>query len=191
MSYSIDYQRKAYRYKDRYGEECFVVLVERGDNNVWESNNRRRARHWRVTAHGARWDVYQRITEYCSCIAGGSLRLVNVRRSGDYARDIMAGIRKYDRALKAAVPLEMIFREHALRAETMVGGNGKSLEKYAADKLDAYLMKYGLRLDIGSDYGKSVWKADSALTTTEHLLDSLEGERGWGDPSIRVRVQVV
>ena len=57
MSYSIDYQRKAYKYMDRYGEEGFIVLVERGDNNFWESSNRRRARRWQVWGHGARWEV--------------------------------------------------------------------------------------------------------------------------------------
>ena len=111
MSTSLDYRRKAYSYDDK-GVLCFVVLHEAGSSNCFESRTGRRARDWYVLADGSSYEVYGRITRYAAMAIGGMLKLNNMGGSwtSDF-RDALKIMRAYDKALKAALPIEQASSE--------------------------------------------------------------------------------
>ena len=188
MSYRIDYQRKAYEYHDAYGDKAYVVLCEAGDNNVYEMNNQRRARHWAVLFNGAAYAVYQKIADYCGRVAGHSLELRGHRCVGDYTKDITSAIRLYDRTIKEASPLGNLFKEYSLVAEVRL--MQEVPDSYARQKLSDYLTKYRMELQMGNYYGQSVQRASMKVTTTEHLLNTLAGDQGWGAEHIKCRINI-
>jgi hypothetical protein len=187
MSTTIDYRRKAYRYEDAYGSRCFVVLAETGDSNMFDMWTGQPSRRWHVLFHGPAYAVYQEIPISCAYVSGCSLRLVGHRTTGDHAEDVVSAIRRYDRTLKAAQPLEALFREHSLQG--VIDLTGEITNKYAAERLSDYVSKYGLTFQETSYYGKPIRRAQIAIQAIHQLLDTLAA-RHCGDQSIDVRIQI-
>lgn len=107
MSYGILYRAIAVKHPT---EEKFLILSEYGDNNVWESNCKRRARSWSgdciAGSHRGNFSTAAELE--------ASLRSVDFS-SGCYAvyggrRDFAAHWAVYKRAIKRAVQFDQIAR---------------------------------------------------------------------------------
>lgn len=107
MSSEIDYQRKAYSYKDQYGDMSYVVLHETGSSNCFDLSGKR-SRSWRVLVEGSEYQVTRKICEYAGHSAGGLLRLNQMSRWHSDFTDPLRFIRAYNKALKSALPIEQV-----------------------------------------------------------------------------------
>lgn len=105
MSTSLDYQRKAYRYSDKFNDVCFVVLCEAGCSNVFELNGRR-ARKWYVLADGPQYFVYAEIVRYAAHAIGGMLKLNKMGKWHSDFTDALQVIRVYKKVFDCALPIE-------------------------------------------------------------------------------------
>lgn len=104
MSYGILYRAIAIKHPTQ--NDKFLILSEYGDNNVWEHNNRRRARSW-----GGDCIAGSNRGNFCTAAElEAHLRTVDFN-SGCYAvyggrRDFASHWRVYRRAIQHAVPFD-------------------------------------------------------------------------------------
>ena len=109
MSSTIDYQRKAYTWKDeKFGNPYYIVLHETGASNVCDAQTGRRSRDWRVLVEGPQYQVCREIAEYAGHSAGGMLRLNRMGAWSSDFTDVLRFIRAYDKTLKNALPIEKL-----------------------------------------------------------------------------------
>lgn len=111
MSTQLDYQRRAYKYVDKYNEPCYVVLHEAGSSNCFDARTGRRARDWQVLADGWMYSVCGRITRYAASAAGGMLHLGGMGRHHSNFTDVKKVIRVYEKVIANALPIEQATTE--------------------------------------------------------------------------------
>ena len=133
MSYRIEYQYCAFVHRMPGGgqDDRFVIAVEGGDNNLYESSNGKRVRSWDVCMLGTATQVLKQAVEFGGSCEGGCLK--------PHGRDCTpeAYIRRIRRLIEAPrepghgcwYPYVLVPKGHALAAAAARMGLAVSDEK--------------------------------------------------------------
>ncbi|MBP1931763.1 hypothetical protein [Ammoniphilus resinae] len=109
MSYSIEYNRAIYK-----DDEGFMMLfIKQGDNNVWESDNKQRARDWSLVEHGSEKELWKYLGSRAGYTMGGGLQ----RAAGwtdTKSMEIEEYIKIYRSKIKNAKPLERVLEDFSI-----------------------------------------------------------------------------
>lgn len=76
MSYTIEYSAEVYKEPaewEQSSENSYLLIITQGDNNVYEADNRRRARETDIVSYGWNYSVIQHICNRAGACEGGSL----------------------------------------------------------------------------------------------------------------------
>jgi hypothetical protein len=95
MSYEIEYLKKAYKSKNKYGDDVYFTYVMTCSNNVFP-----RTPHPAFVAHGRGWEVIQKICGIAADCESGCWKPLNRWVSPE------SYIRRWRKVLKEAPPLE-------------------------------------------------------------------------------------
>jgi len=78
MSYTIEYKGEVYKdAQTGMSEPSYLLIQTIGDNNVYELNNRRRARSTYITGYGWNYNIIAQICKYAGACEGGGLQPMN------------------------------------------------------------------------------------------------------------------
>ncbi len=182
MSTTIDYRREAF-YWDRsskntdYVDREILVLSEIGSSNCYDSQTNRRTRDWEIFAFSSAYSVYGEVARHAASASGGMLVLTRMGTWSpkDYAADLVKVIRAYDRAIKAAPPIEKAFERFLISAELRIT---KKLEGRDLERVTAFLKKYSLELKERDNYGTPIQAVGLHISNAETLTDVHMFNRG-------------
>ena len=76
MSYTIEYSAEVYKVPAEWGrssENSYILIITQGDNNVYEGDNRRRARETDIVSYGWEYSIIQKVCIRAGSCEGGSL----------------------------------------------------------------------------------------------------------------------
>lgn len=168
MSTTIDYRREAFTMTDpKFNDQKVLVLTEMGASNCFDSNNRR-ARNWQIFAFNSAYSVYGQVAEYAGSASGGMLTMNSMsrRECSDYAGAIYKVIRAYDKAIKAAAPIEKVFESFMISADLQIKGEPEKRDK---EQIEEFLKTHALTPRYEQYYGETIQRAGLCVNDIETL----------------------
>ena len=114
MSYTIEYKGEVYKDTETgMSEPSYLLIQTIGDNNVYELNNRRRARSTYVTSYGWEYNIIADVCKYAGACEGGGLQPGNkYMKPEDY-------LKRYRTKIKNAPNISVFFAQ-GLKARFML-----------------------------------------------------------------------
>jgi hypothetical protein len=150
MSYTIEYNRKVFWWKDEdknFNERNYLLLIRQGDNNVRDADTGLRSKSWDFIACGWEYQMWVKIGKRAGYTEGGGLQ----RAKGFESERISIEdyIALYRKAIKNAKPLEKIFSVFSVK---FIIERKKVIQgEYESEKVNAALKKYKFKY-AGRDY---------------------------------------
>lgn len=183
MSYTIEYNRKIYKWRDKYSEDNYILLIREGDNNVRDADTGLRSKEWHFITTGWEYCLWEKIGERSGYCEGGS-----IQRAKGFEADYISiedYIALYRKAIKNAKPLNKILEdfniEVIIELKDGIGLNKYKKNNYQYFELESiqqYKEKYNFK-NIGKNYYyKDIKDYIFYIKTLEEFLDLYRIPRG-------------
>jgi len=185
MSYSIEYGRKIF-YREDYGDKHYYLLIKEGDNNVWDTLLRQRARDWYLITKGYQYQVIEKVCHRAGFCESGSLQRAKGFNSSIWITP-EEYIALYRKEIQKACPLEKIFDFfniesiiRVLKEEYESKYTNLDREKYAKKEILDAIQKYDDWRVINDDVYDKEFKHYRRYIKTTDEFDYFASLPTWG-----------
>jgi hypothetical protein len=173
MSYCIEYAKKVFYEVNSKDEKIYFLFIRQGDNNVWDRDDKARAKDWNFVASGTIGELWKEIGGRSGSTEGGGLQKSTGWTSTE-RYTIEEYIKGYRSKVKNARPLSEFLNEFTISATIALRDcfEIESCKQYESVLRD-FISRYGMQ-KYGTDYyNKDQFQYEGTIVDSEMLKDFL------------------